>query len=119
HAMTATLKWKNSISHIPVAVSIKGMIPGASLTPGGFVARSLNRKQDEILVLGGPCHAEEIAGGKTTFLTVAATDTILADSICKSITCSYIKPVLSDDPIGVEYASVLKNIIGIASGIAT
>lgn len=113
------LKHKDSLRKTSIAVSIKGMIPGEGLTPAGFVAKALGRQQREIIVIGGPCHAEEIACEKTTFLTIAGVDIDIAGKIHKSITCPYIKPVLSDDPIGVEYASVLKNIIGIASGIAS
>lgn len=103
----------------PLAVSIKGFIPGTGFTPSRFVATQLGKKENEIVVLGGPCHAEEIASQKNTYLTIGATDAPLVDLLCKRLTCHYIRPIPSSDPAGIEYASILKNIVGIASGIAS
>lgn len=107
-----------SVADIPLAVSIKGFIPGTGSTPSRFLAAHFDRKKNDIMVLGGPCHAEEIASQKNTYLTVAGTDSRLVGLLCSSLTCHYIRAIASNDPSGIEHASILKNIIGIASGIA-
>lgn len=101
-----------------LAVSIKGFVPGTGLTPSRFIAKYLKTDADKIMVIGGPCHAEEIANQKSTYITVSAENNDWVEKVCKSLNSSYIHAVSNDDPTGIEYASILKNILGIATGIA-
>ena len=103
---------------IPVAVSIKGFIPGIGFTPSRFMATQLGRRDDEILVIGGPCHAEEVANHRNTYLTIAGADRQLVDALCERLSCPYLRAIQSVDPAGIEYAAILKNVIAVASGIA-
>jgi glycerol-3-phosphate dehydrogenase (NAD(P)+) len=68
-------------------------------------------------VIAGPCHAEEVALERLSYLTVACLDEKKAETFAKLIKCDYIFTNISDDIWGTEYSSVLKNIIAIASGI--
>jgi glycerol-3-phosphate dehydrogenase (NAD(P)+) len=101
-----------------IAVSIKGFIRGSGCTPSRFVSKQIGIQTGSVMVLGGPCHAEEIANQKSTYITVSAEDAGWAKTVCKSLESTYIHTVFNNDPLGIEYASILKNIIGIATGIA-
>jgi glycerol-3-phosphate dehydrogenase (NAD(P)+) len=69
-------------------------------------------------VIAGPCHAEEVALEKLSYLTVACLDAKKAENFTRLIRCNYIYTSLSDDIWGTEYTSVIKNIIAIGAGIA-
>ena len=68
-------------------------------------------------MITGPCHAEEVALERLSYLTVACSDVQKAEFFANSISGRYIKTTVSDDIYGTEYAAVLKNVIAIASGI--
>ncbi|CAN5576801.1 NAD(P)H-dependent glycerol-3-phosphate dehydrogenase [soil metagenome] len=102
-----------------LAVSIKGLIPGTGFTPSLFLQKYLGKKADaKIMVMGGPCHAEEVANQKSTYITISAEDPKWVDKVCKSLKSNYTHAIANNDPIGIEYASIIKNIIGISTGIA-
>jgi len=71
----------------------------------------------DFAVMSGPCHAEEVALEKLSYLTIASADPALAAEFAGMISTRYIKTIVSDDIYGTEYAAVLKNIYAIASGI--
>jgi glycerol-3-phosphate dehydrogenase (NAD(P)+) len=73
---------------------------------------------ENIGVITGPCHAEEVAMERLSYLTLACQDQEKAEELSKYIAGRYIKTKVSDDIIGTEYAAVLKNIYAIAAGIA-
>jgi glycerol-3-phosphate dehydrogenase (NAD(P)+) len=73
---------------------------------------------ENIAVIGGPCHAEEVALERLSYLTISCVDADKAKGIGKNLSSEYIKTKISDDIIGIEYAVMLKNIYAIASGIA-
>lgn len=106
------------VEGIPLAASIKSFVPGTSRTPSHFIAKHFQRNANDCMVLSGPCHAEEIATGKDTFLTVAGNDRLLVDALVSRFSCEYLKVIASEDPKGIEYASILKNVIAIAAGLA-
>ncbi len=101
-----------------LVVSIKGFVKGTGLIPGRFLQNSFPAN-NSVMVLGGPCHAEEIAMERNTFITIAARQLDEAIKISDQIHLKYIRSIVNDDPEGVEYVAILKNIIGIATGIAS
>jgi glycerol-3-phosphate dehydrogenase (NAD(P)+) len=107
----ADLKGKKIVS------AIKGIVPDENLIIGEFINQKYNVPLTDILVISGPCHAEEVALEKLSYLTIASVDIDLADRFAKFLNTRYIKTNVSDDIFGTEYAAVLKNIYAVASGI--
>jgi len=73
---------------------------------------------ENIGVITGPCHAEEVALERLSYLTIACADQKKAEYVAKNLGSSYIRTKITKDIIGAEYAAMLKNIYAIAAGIA-
>lgn len=106
-----SLKGKKIIS------AIKGIVPDENLIIGEFLNQKYGVPFTDILVISGPCHAEEVALEKLSYLTIASADQAVAGMFAGLISTRYIKTTISDDIYGTEYAAVLKNIYAVASGI--
>lgn len=100
-----------------VISAIKGFIPEDNMIIGEFIHKTFSVPFEDIVVLSGPCHAEEVALEKLSYLTIASPDPNLAAEFADLINTRYIKTNVSDDIYGTEYAAVLKNIYAVASGI--
>ncbi len=100
-----------------VVSAIKGIVPDENLIIGEFLNQGYKVPFNLFMVLSGPCHAEEVALEKLSYLTIASGDTELAAEFAAMISTRYINTIISDDIYGTEYAAVLKNIYAIASGI--
>ncbi|RYY28613.1 MAG: glycerol-3-phosphate dehydrogenase [Chitinophagaceae bacterium] len=100
-----------------IYVSIKGIVPEHDCIPSEFLARHFGINISDIIVLAGPCHAEEIAMDRKTFLTVAGFNSDLVKRLISAVNSPYLKVIANNDPLGVEYAAILKNVIGISCGI--
>ena len=98
--------------------AIKGIVPETSLIVGEHFNTTYNIPFENIGVITGPCHAEEVALERLSYLTIACGDAEKAKIIAKNLSSNYIKTKISDDIIGTEYAAMLKNIYAIAAGIA-
>ena len=70
-----------------------------------------------ISIISGPCHAEEIALERLSYLTIASSTKEKSDELASLFRCHYVKVNSSEDIYGTEYAAVLKNIFAIAAGI--
>ena len=108
---------ENLFSDKKVFSAIKGIVPDDLLIVGEFLNKKLNIPIHNIGVITGPCHAEEVALEKLSYLTIACQDTKHAALLAGLMNCRYIKATVSDDIYGTEYSAVIKNIIAIASGI--
>lgn len=97
--------------------AIKGIVPERNLIVGEFMHEAFEIPLNNIGVITGPCHAEEVALEKLSYLTIAGIDVKAASSLAVQMNCRYIKTIVSDDIYGTEYAAVLKNIMALASGI--
>lgn len=100
-----------------VISAIKGIVPENNTIVGDFLYNQYSVSYNNIGVLTGPCHAEEVALERLSYLTVACGDKDKAEFFASSISGRYIKTTVSDDIYGTEYAAVLKNVIALASGI--
>ncbi|CAM1357795.1 NAD(P)H-dependent glycerol-3-phosphate dehydrogenase [Tenacibaculum xiamenense] len=98
--------------------AIKGIIPETGLIVGEHFHDIHQIPYENIGVITGPCHAEEVAMERLSYLTIACQDEQKAKDLSKFIAGRYIKTKISDDIIGTEYAAMLKNIYAIAAGIA-
>jgi len=108
---------KTDISKKHIFSGIKGIISDENLLVVEYMNKYFNVPLENMGVIAGPCHAEEVALERLSYLTVACTDPVKAEKFASLIRCDYIKTTLSDDIWGTEYSSVLKNIVAIASGI--
>ena len=98
--------------------AIKGIVPETSLIVGEHFHYKYDIPYYNIGVITGPCHAEEVALERLSYLTIACGDPDKAGIVAKNLSGNYIKAKISDDIIGTEYAPMLKNIYSIAAGIA-
>ncbi|MDX6180776.1 NAD(P)H-dependent glycerol-3-phosphate dehydrogenase [Flavobacterium sp. Fl-77] len=98
--------------------AIKGIVPETSLIVGEHFHIQYDIPYYNIGVITGPCHAEEVALERLSYLTIACGDPDKAKNVAKYLSGNYIKAKISDDIIGTEYAAMLKNIYAIAAGIA-
>ncbi len=98
--------------------AIKGIVPETSLIVGEHFNKTYDIPFENIGVITGPCHAEEVALERLSYLTIACGDSKKAQIVAKYLSGNYIKAKISDDIIGTEYAAMLKNIYAIAAGIA-
>ncbi|OXA94936.1 NAD(P)H-dependent glycerol-3-phosphate dehydrogenase [Flavobacterium hercynium] len=107
-----------SLSDKIIFSAIKGIVPETSLIVGEHFHIQYDIPYYNIGVITGPCHAEEVALERLSYLTIACGDPNKAKTVAKTLSGNYIKAKISDDIIGTEYAAMLKNIYAIAAGIA-
>lgn len=110
--LTVSLKDKVVLS------AIKGIIPETSLIVGEHFHQVYDVPYTNIGVITGPCHAEEVALERLSYITIACGDMDKAQVVKDCISSHYIKVKISDDIVGTEYAAMLKNIYAIACGMA-
>ncbi len=112
-----TSRITRSLEQKIVVSAIKGLIPDDNLIIAEFFNNYFNVPLEQIVVISGPCHAEEIALERLSYLTFASSDLKVARHVAQTFDCHYVKTSISDDIYGTEYAAVLKNVIAIAAGI--
>ena len=113
-----TLKQINiPINNKFIVSAIKGIVPENNTIIGDFLHNQYKLDFENIGILTGPCHAEEVALERLSYVTVACENIERADWFANNISCRYIKTNISDDIYGTEYAAVLKNIVALAGGI--
>ena len=108
---------------IPVAPGlkrkIKGIVHDANVIVSEYITKENGEPTENIAVLAGPCHAEEVALERLSYLTIACPDKDKARIFARRLGSSFIKTSVSDDVAGIEYSSVLKNVYAIAAGICS
>jgi glycerol-3-phosphate dehydrogenase (NAD(P)+) len=100
-----------------VVSAIKGMIPETKQIVAEFLSDHYSVDPSQLLVIAGPCHAEEVAEERLSYLTIAGREEI-AQEFAGMLAGKHLKTKTSEDLIGAEYAAVLKNIYALACGIA-
>lgn len=100
-----------------IVSAIKGIVPPENLIVTEYLSEFYNIPSDNIAIIGGPCHAEEIALERLTFPTAACTDIDKAKKLAAVMTNRAVKVSSSTDVTGIEVGAVLKNVYAIASGI--
>ncbi len=99
--------------------AVKGIIPEYNAIPARFIHKTFGTPYDNIGIICGPCHAEEVALERLSYLTIAAQDDEIAEEVAELLACRYIKTTISDDLFGTELSAVLKNVYALASGICS
>lgn len=112
------MKINVSLENKVVISAIKGIVPESNLIVGEHFQMNFGVPSDNIAVISGPCHAEEVALERLSYLTIACQDQEKAKIIAKCLSSYFIKAKISDDVVGTEYAAMLKNIYAIAAGMA-
>ncbi len=100
-----------------VVSGVKGVLSDENLVVGEYLHKYLHIPFESIGVIAGPCHAEEVALERLSYLTIACPDEAKAQVFAEILACDYIQTKTSDDIWGTEYTSVIKNIVAIAAGI--
>ncbi len=106
------------ITEKTIVSAVKGIIPESGLLVGEHFHDIYHIPFENIAVIAGPCHAEEVALERLSYLTISCADSKKAQDIADKLSSDYIQTKISDDVIGTEYAVMLKNIYAIAAGIA-
>ena len=110
-------KLKTKIKDKFIISAIKGIVPDDNLIVSEYFTKEYGVPPENIAVVAGPCHAEEVALERLSYLTIACPDINKATSMARLLASSFIKTSVSNDVVGIEYGSVLKNVYAIAAGI--
>jgi len=113
HLATLSMPLKDKF----IVSAIKGIVPDENMLISDYFTAYYQVASDNIAVLGGACHAEEVALSRLSHLTIACKDIERAESVAKIFDNTYLKSSCSQDVAGIEYASVLKNVYAIVAGI--
>ncbi len=100
-----------------IVSAIKGMIPDENMLVTDWMEREFNLPLGQACVIAGPCHAEEVALEKQSYLTIASPNIELAQNFANLLNSRFLQAHAIGDLYGVEYCAVIKNIIAIACGI--
>lgn len=98
--------------------AIKGLVPGPDVLLNDYLKSKFNIALENYFAVLGPCHAEEVAAEKLSYLTFSGVDTPTTEAIAALFKTNYINTIINDDILGVQYAAVLKNIYALGAGIA-
>lgn len=109
--VTADLSDKYMVS------AIKGIVPDDNTIVTTYMSDHFGIKPERQIVIGGPCHAEEVALGRRSYLTVGSLDPSLASAFAPCLQGPALRTIVSGDVSGIEYGAVLKNVYGICGGI--
>ena len=110
-------KMRRKISHKIVVSAIKGMVADENMILSDYFHIKHNVPYENIAMLTGPCHAEEVALERLSYLTIGCKDRENARMLSELFTSSFVKTNISYDVYGLEYSSIMKNVYSIAAGI--
>jgi glycerol-3-phosphate dehydrogenase (NAD(P)+) len=105
------------ISQKAIVSAVKGIVPDENELISDYMVRKFGISRERMLVISGPCHAEEVALSRTSYLTIGCQNVELAAQFAKCIDGKTTHTITSSDVDGIEYAAVLKNVYAIAAGI--
>ncbi len=111
--ITIDISTKNVVS------AVKGMVSDVNLTVTNWFMERFGCKDSNIMVVGGPCHAEEVALERLSYLTIGSHDKEKAELFARHLAGKKMKTIISSDVDGIEYAAVLKNVYAIAGGVVS
>lgn len=109
---------KNIFAGKKIISAIKGILPEQNVLLNDFLQKEFNVPLQNYFAVLGPCHAEEVAAEKLSYLTFSGVDEAAATEISSYFITDYLKTIVNTDIYGVQYAAVLKNIYAVGSGMA-
>jgi len=98
--------------------AVKGILPGKNLLLNDYLDQRFHFNKEKYFTVMGPCHAEEIAAEKLSYLTFSGSTETSAGEIASYFSTDYLNTITNDDIYGVQYAAVLKNIYAMGAGMA-
>ncbi|HMN05091.1 MAG TPA: NAD(P)H-dependent glycerol-3-phosphate dehydrogenase [Flavobacteriales bacterium] len=98
--------------------AVKGIVPETNQVVGEYLMQHWGVTKTDLGVICGPCHAEEVALERLSYLTIASQDPQKAQLVGDALAGRFLKTTLSDDIYGTEYAAILKNVIAVCAGIS-
>lgn len=109
---------KEDLQNKKIVSAIKGILPTENILLNEYLANHLDFSLENYFTVMGPCHAEEVAGEKLSYLSFSGLNEVDAEFISGFFKTAYINTVVNHDVIGVQYAAVLKNIYALGAGLA-
>ena len=109
---------KNIFAGKKVISAVKGILPVQSLLLNDFLKNEFEFSIENYFTVLGPCHAEEVAAEKLSYLTFSGVDQSTTQSITTYFKTDYLNTIENNDIYGVQYAAVLKNIYAVGAGMA-
>lgn len=109
---------KEDLANKYIVSAVKGLIPEVNLLVTDFVQKKYDIPAQNVGIIAGPCHAEEVALEKQSYLTIASHHLPLAKEIAALFQGRYVKATPLEDVEGIEYCAIMKNIIALTCGIA-
>ncbi len=109
---------RHTFNNKKLVSAIKGILPDSNELLNEYLQRKFDLDIRNYFTVLGPCHAEEIAAEKLSYLTFSGVDEEMAESVALHFKTQYLNTVVNHDIVGVQYAAVLKNIYALGAGIA-
>ena len=95
----------------------KGLEQETYKRPSQMLAEEIDEDhRQDIVVLSGPSHAEDVAIQDMTAVTAACANLTAAERVQKLFSNNFFRVYTNDDVIGAEFGGALKNIIAIGAG---
>lgn len=109
---------KSSLNDKKIISAVKGILPDQNLLLNDFLNNEFYFPLENYFAIMGPCHAEEVAAEKLSYLTFSGSDENATSAIAAYFKTSYINTIVNNDIYGVQFAAILKNIYALGAGIA-
>lgn len=109
---------KNALEGKQIISAIKGILPASNQLLNHYLTDTFSYGKENYHTLLGPCHAEEVAAEKLSYLTFSGIDTAKTIHLANHFKTEYINVLINNDVIGVQYAAIMKNIYALGAGIA-
>ncbi len=115
---TLKLLDRNVFAGKKIISAVKGILPDQTLLLNDYLKNKFDVELDNYFTILGPCHAEEVAAEKLSYLTFSGIDEMTTKHIAEYFKTDYLNTIENTDVYGVQYAAVLKNIYAVGAGMA-